>query len=134
MKKAVVLAVSVAVVTLCGCGKKEKKELASDGMKCGAGKCGASMASGNLVLEKKRTLILKQLRKDDPRESCVLNATSAKTLYACLRNQQTGRISSKCQVAKQTTQKRSLVKFDATKRQDNTTTPAMKCEAGKCGS
>ena len=127
MKRTIVIA-TVALIALGGCGKKEKEELQSDGMKCGAGKCGISMASGNSALEKKRIAILKQMRKDDPREACVLNAPDTKTLMECLRDPKTNRITTKCQ-AKQIETK---MKCEAGKCESGKQTE-MKCTPGKCG-
>ena len=90
-------------------------------MKCGPGKCGASMVDGSAVLVKKKMNILKQLKEDDTRRDCVLGATTTKELYACVREQKSGRLSTKCAA-------------DNTKQSPEKEAPAMKCEAGKCGS
>ena len=94
----------------------QEKSLTEGGMKCGAGKCGASMVDGNSIVAKKKKNILSQMREDDTRKECVLGAKTTKKLYDCLRNPKTLRVSKKC---------------------GNDTTPLkkveMKCEAGKCG-
>ena len=123
-----ILVFSLVLIFLSGCAKKERDELKSDGMKCGAGKCGVSMASGNSALEKKRITVLKQMRKDDPRESCVLKASDMVSLMECLRDPKTNRISTKCQ-AKQIETK---MKCEAGKCESGKQTE-MKCAPGKCG-
>ncbi|HQS78564.1 MAG: hypothetical protein B7Y13_09175 [Sulfurovum sp. 24-42-9] len=92
------LFVALASMTLLsGCNDKEKtKSLTEGGMKCGAGKCGASMVDGSAVLVKKKINILNQLTKDDNRRDCVLKAMTTKELYACVRVRETGRLSTKC--------------------------------------
>lgn len=77
-------------------GEKKKESITEDGMKCGAGKCGASMVDGSAVLVKKKMNILDQLKKDDTRRKCVLDAMSTKVLYNCVRVKETGRLSTKC--------------------------------------
>ncbi len=105
-----------------GCTDKENKEsLTEGGMKCGPGKCGASMVDGSAVLVKKKMNILDQLQKDDTRRECVLSAITTKELYNCVRVEDTGRLSTKCSA-------------DNTKQAPKKEAPAMKCEAGKCGS
>jgi uncharacterized low-complexity protein len=94
---------------------KESKESVS-GMKCGAGKCGANMFDGNKALAKKRKNILNQMREDDPRKDCVLNAPNTKALYNCVRNPMTGRLSIKC--------------GSSTEANNGS---GMKCGEGKCG-
>jgi len=104
----------VAMLLFSGCSSEEKqakKEVS--GMKCGAGKCGANMFDGNKALAKKRKNILDQLREDDPRKECVLQAKTTKALYNCVRNPHTGRLSLKCG--------------------SSTKDSAMKCGEGKCG-
>ncbi len=97
-------------------GEKQKESITEGGMKCGAGKCGASMVDGSAVLVKKKMNILNQLKEDDTRRECVLDAKTTKALYDCVRVEETGRLSTKCS-------------------SDNTKKPeAMKCETGKCGS
>lgn len=90
-------------------------------MKCGPGKCGASMVDGSAVLVKKKMNILNQLKEDDDRRDCVLKATSTKELYNCVRVSETGRLSTKCSA-------------DNTKKIPKKEVSTMKCEAGKCGS
>jgi len=84
---------------------------AGNTMKCGAGKCGAGMADGNIVLAKKRRNILSQMRKDDSRRDCVDKAQNTKALYECVRDPEEGRLSTKCGVMR---------------------AGEMKCGAGKC--
>ena len=111
---------SVAIVALLlfsGCSsEKEKKKSDVAGMKCGAGKCGANMFDSNKALSKKRKNILDQLKEDDPRKDCVLKAKTTKTLYDCVRNPMTGRLSIKCGSSA-----------------DLQSGGGMKCGDGKCG-
>lgn len=110
------------LLLLSGCTDKEKKEsLTEGGMKCGPGKCGASMVDGSAVLIKKKMNILNQLAEDDNRRECVLKALTTKELYSCVRVEETGRLSTKCAT-------------DKTGQIPKKEVPAMKCEAGKCGS
>lgn len=118
------LATLLLFSTLCvsGCTDKEKKEsLTEGGMKCGPGKCGASMVDGSAVLVKKKMNILNQLSDNDNRRECVLNAMTTKELYTCVREEETGRLSTKCS-------------SDKTKQVPKKEISTMKCEAGKCGS
>lgn len=109
------------LILLSGCSqKKDKESLTEGGMKCGPGKCGASMVDGSAVLVKKKMNILNQLKKDDTRRDCVLKATSTKELYNCVRVLETGRLSTKCS-------------SDNTKNIPKKGVSTMKCEAGKCG-
>lgn len=109
-----------ALLLLAGCSDKEKKKsLTEGGMKCGAGKCGASMVDGSAVLVKKKMNITEQMRKDDPRRECVLKAKTTKALYNCVRVSETGRLSTKCSADKVAPKKE---------------TSEAKCEAGKCSS
>jgi hypothetical protein len=111
-----------ALLLLSGCTQKEDKEsLTEGGMKCGPGKCGASMVDGSAVLIKKKMNILNQLKEDDNRRDCVLKASSTKILYDCVRLEETGRLSTKCSA-------------DNTKKIPKKEISTMKCEAGKCGS
>jgi hypothetical protein len=87
-------------------------------MKCGPGKCGASMVDGSAVLVKKKMNILNQLKENDDRRDCVLNANTSKDLYNCVRVEETKRLSTKCDSSK-------TIKSESS---------SMKCEAGKCGS
>ena len=117
--------ITLTVLTLSACSDKEKtKSLTESGMKCGAGKCGASMVDGSAVLVKKKMNILDQMRKDDTRRDCVLKATSTKGLYDCVKDPRTGRITTKCSADNSVT----LQKKNITKKAQS-----MKCEAGKCG-
>lgn len=110
------------LILMSGCTDKEKKEsLTEGGMKCGPGKCGASMVDGSAVLVKKKMNILNQLAEDDNRRECVLKALTTKELYSCVRVEETGRLSTKCAA-------------DKTGQIPKKKAPAMKCEAGKCGS
>jgi len=87
----------VALVLLLGCSdKKKSKSLTEGGMKCGAGKCGSSMANGSALLVKKKMNILDQMKKDDDRRNCVLKAKTTKKLYDCVRVKKTKRLSTKC--------------------------------------
>ena len=108
---------TLALMTACS-GEKQKESITEGGMKCGPGKCGASMVDGSAVLVKKKMNILEQLKEDDSRRDCVLKANTTKDLYACVRVDATGRLSTKCST-------------DNVKQKSE---EAMKCEAGKCGS
>lgn len=117
--------ITITLLTLLlvsGCTDKENKgSLSEGGMKCGAGKCGASMVNGSAVLVKQKMNILNQLKDDDTRRECVLNAVTTKELYNCVRVEATGRLSTKCS-------------SDNTKQAPKKEISSMKCEAGKCGS
>lgn len=91
---------------------RKNSAAAGSTMKCGAGKCGANMAGSNSVLTKKRRNILSQMREDDSRRDCVTKALNVKALYDCVRDPETGRLSKKCGVVKES--------------------GTMKCGAGKC--
>jgi len=104
-----------------GCSGEKKESITEGGMKCGPGKCGASMVDGSAVLVKKKMNILGQLRDDDDRRECVLSAMTTKDLYGCVRVDETGRLSTKCA-------------SDNTKKVPKKEISVMKCEAGKCGS
>lgn len=106
---------------LSGCSGEKKESLTEGGMKCGPGKCGASMVDGSAVLVKKKMNILDQLLENDDRRECVLSAMTTKELYNCVRVEKTGRLSTKCA-------------SDNTKQAPRKEAPSMKCEAGKCGS
>lgn len=107
---------------LTGCTDRDTTEsISEDGMKCGPGKCGASMVNGSSLLVKKKMNILNQLREEDDRRECVLNALTTKEIYACVRVKETGRLSTKCSA-------------DNTVKAPKKEIPAMKCETGKCGS
>lgn len=106
---------------LSGCAGEKKESITEGGMKCGPGKCGASMVDGSSVLVKKKMNILDQLRENDDRRECVLSAMSTKELYNCVRIEETGRLSTKCAA-------------ENTKEAPKKEIPVMKCEPGKCGS
>ena len=110
------------ILTISGCTDKEKKEsITEGGMKCGPGKCGASMVDGSAVLVKKKMNILNQLADNDNRRECVLKSMTTKELYSCVRVEETGRLSTKCS-------------SDNTKQAPKKETSSMKCAPGKCGS
>ena len=117
-----ILGTTLITITLfTGCSDKDKrKSITEGGMKCGAGKCGASMVDGSAVLVKKKMNILDQLKKNDNRRDCVLKSTSTKDLYNCVRVSKTGRLSTKCS-------------SDNTKVAPKKESSTMKCETGKCG-
>ena len=118
------LMIVTAALLITGCSDKEKtKSLTEGGMKCGAGKCGANMADGGTLLDKKRMNILNQMRKEDSRRDCVLKATSTKVLYDCVRDTRTGRITTKCSADNAV----ALQRKNQAKKEES-----MKCEAGKC--
>ena len=125
--KSLFLSLLTLTLLFSGCSDKEKEQsLTEGGMKCGPGKCGASMVDGSAVLIKKKMNILDQLEKNDTRRDCVLKASSTKILYDCVRVAETGRLSTKCAAdnTKKAVDKKAPHKESAT----------MKCEAGKCGS
>ena len=106
---------------LSGCGDaKQAKEQAGSGMKCGAGKCGANMFDGKGALAKKKKNILSQMREDDPRKDCVIQAKSTKEVYNCVRSPETGKLTKKCGVGK------------CGDAKGQAKMPAMKCGEGKC--
>ena len=106
---------SLYILSACS-GEKQKESITEGGMKCGPGKCGASMVDGSAVLVKKKMNILNQLEDDDNRRDCVLNANTTKSLYNCVRVEETKRLSKKCDASQ-------------TMKEE---TSSMKCEAGKC--
>jgi len=107
---------------LSGCSnEKDAKKSTAPGMKCGAGKCGANMFDGNAALAKKKKNILSQMRENDSRKDCVLQARTTKKLYNCVRDPKTKKMTLKCGEGKCGTA------MQAPK-------PAMKCGVGKCGS
>jgi len=120
MKLKTVTLTLFTLTILFGCGEKQKESITEGGMKCGPGKCGASMVDGSAVLVKKKMNILNQMRKDDTRRECVLQALSTKELYKCVRDTKSGRLTTKCSA-------------DNTKQPSKKATPAMKCAPGKCG-
>jgi len=139
--KSKILFASLLTLTLAftSCSNKDKDEsITEGGMKCGPGKCGASMVDGSAVLVKKKMNILDQLKEDDTRRDCVLKANTTKALYACVRVEKTGRLSTKCasdnvkQKSKEAKKCKSG-KYDV-KNIPKKTSSSMKCEAGKCGS
>jgi len=115
--KYTLLLFSLLIITACS-GEKQKESITEGGMKCGPGKCGASMVDGSAVLVKKKMNILDQLEENDNRRDCVLSASSSKNLYNCVRVEETKRLSTKCDSSKTS----------------KSETSSMKCEAGKCGS
>jgi len=120
MNKTILTIGLLSLALLSGCSDKEKtKSITEGGMKCGAGKCGASMANGSALLVKKKMNIIDQMEKDDSRRDCVLKATTTKALYACVRVTETGRLSTKC---------------SADKTKPKVALPRTKCESGKCNS
>ena len=126
------LSLSLLTITLLlsGCtDKDEKKSLTEGGMKCGAGKCGASMVDGSAVLVKKKMNIMGQLSKEDKRRNCVLEAKTTKALYNCVRNPETGKltIEDKSKIFKAVEEKDTEKK--AAKKESKS---EMKCQVGKC--
>ncbi len=122
MKSNLTITLIFSAFLLSGCTDKEQREsITEGGMKCGPGKCGASMVDGSAVLVKKKMNILNQLADDDTRRECVLKSITTKELYSCVRIEETGRLSTKCS-------------SDNTKQIPKKEISSMKCEAGKCGS
>jgi len=122
-----ILPLSLLTITLIftGCSDKEKdKSLTEGGMKCGAGKCGSSMVDGSAVLVKKKMNILEQIGKKDKRRDCVLKAKTTKALYNCVRDPETGRLTSE-----ETHKTFKTVEKKAPQKERNI---SMKCESGKC--
>ena len=117
LSKLIILSSTLILLTACT-GEKQKESITEGGMKCGPGKCGASMVDGSAVLVKKKMNVLDQLKEDDTRRDCVLKSNTTKDLYDCVRVEETGRLSTKCSA-------------DNVKEKE---AEAMKCEAGKCGS
>ena len=120
MQLKILATIACTLALLSGCTGEKKESITEGGMKCGPGKCGASMVDGSAVLVKKKMNILNQLKEDDSRRECVLSAITTKELYSCVRVEETGRLSTKCSA-------------DNTKQAPKKESPAMKCEAGKCG-
>ena len=139
MKHTVFLSI-LLVLILSACNNKEKEEsITEGGMKCGPGKCGASMVDGSAVLVKKKMNILNQLKEDDTRRECVLASSTTKELYNCVRVEKTGRLSTKCSTDNVKGKNKEAMKYEAGKCSDGKNIPekastTMKCEAGKCGS
>jgi hypothetical protein len=103
----------ITLIVLSGCTQTEekKREGSQKGMKCGADKCGAKMFDGNAALTKKKKNILTQMQEKDSRKECVIQAETTKSLYDCVRDPSTGKLSV---------------------TDPNQETP-MKCGAEKCG-
>ena len=97
-----------------GCTEKKEASATVPGMKCGAGKCGANMFDGNSAIEKKKKNLLTQMRDDDSRRDCVINAETTKMAYNCVRDPHGKKLILKC-------------------GKENSTTDKMKCGADKCG-
>lgn len=122
MKSRLTITLLFTLSLLAGCTDKDKTDaFAEDGMKCGPGKCGASMVDGSTLLVKKKMNILNQLEKEDNRRECVLKALTTKEIYDCVRVKETGRLSTKCA-------------SDNTVKVPKKEILPMKCETGKCGS
>lgn len=130
-------------LVLTACNNKDKEEsITEGGMKCGPGKCGASMVDGSAILVKKKMNILNQLKEDDTRRECVLASNTTKELYACVRVEKTGRLSSKCSADNSKATKENVMKCEAgkcgsamqKKIPKKVEKATMKCEVGKCGS
>jgi len=115
----IILLYSMLLFSACS-NEKQQESMTDGGMKCGPGKCGASMVDGSAALVKKKMNILNQLKEDDNRRECVLNAATTKSLYNCVRVEKTGRLSTK-------------YNSDNTMKVPQKEMGAMKCEAGKCG-
>jgi len=127
MKLKILTALLFTLVLLSGCSQKDdKKSLTEGGMKCGAGKCGSSMIDGSAVLVKKKMNILEQIGKKDKRRDCVLKAKTTKALYNCVRDPETGRLTSE-----ETNKTFKTVEKKAPQKERNV---SMKCESGKCTS
>lgn len=86
----------MAILTLSSCSDSKTQTQSKNTMKCGPGKCGANMVSGDGMLAKKQRNILSQMREGDLRKGCVRNAKTTRALYDCVRDPQTGRLSKKC--------------------------------------
>ena len=140
IRQLLVLSTTVLLISACS-GEKQKESITEGGMKCGPGKCGASMVDGSAVLVKKKMNILNQLREDDTRRDCVLKATTTKNLYDCVRVEETKRLSTKCSTDKSIKKESEVMKREAgkcgssmEKEIPKKVISEMKCEAGKCGS
>ena len=139
MKLKTFIILSTLLLTLTSCtGEKQKESITEGGMKCGPGKCGASMVDGSAVLVKKKMNILNQLKEEDTRRECVLAAKTTKTVYDCVRVEETGRLSTKCSSDNIKKKSEEAMKCETGKCSDGKNIPekassTMKCEAGKCG-
>jgi uncharacterized low-complexity protein len=139
LNNTILLAILITLLNSCT-QEKQKESITEGGMKCGPGKCGASMVDGSAVLVKKKMNILNQLREDDTRRECVLNASSTKILYDCVRVEKTGRLSTKCDANNVKQKEIESMKCEAgkcgsgmEKSLPKKETSSMKCEVGKCG-
>jgi len=96
MKQKILLTAAIAAalaLTACSDQKKESDAPTSGVMKCGAGKCGANMVSGDSALADKQRNILSQMDINDPRMKCVMDAKSVEAVYDCVRDPETGKLS-----------------------------------------
>ena len=125
------------ILTFSACTDSDKDVNKSNtpGMKCGAGKCGANMFDGKGALAKKKKNILSQMRENDPRKACVIEAKNTKEAYECVKQKETNRMSTKCGTAKCGPGKcGDALKHDKIMKENTKEkAPAMKCGAGKCG-
>ena len=119
--KRICLVSLIVLFVFSGCNETREKSKAP-GMKCGAGKCGANMFDGNSALVKKKKNILSQMRKDESRRECVINAVTTKATYDCVRESNGKKLTVKCGVSKCGDEMTT----------SNKNTP-MKCGTGKCG-
>ena len=94
-QKFLIIVVLATAIAFSGCSdqKKESDAPTSAAMKCGAGKCGASMVDGDSALAKKQRNVLSQMSADDPRMGCVMNAKTVEAVYDCVRDPETGKLS-----------------------------------------
>jgi len=96
MKRTLIIAAAcLGMMAFAGCSdqKKDSDTQTSGVMKCGAGKCGANMISGDSALANKQRNILSQMDVNDPRQKCVMNAKSVEAVYDCVRDPETGKLS-----------------------------------------
>jgi len=118
-----------------GCDFKKVDEgnaPAKSAMKCGAGKCGASMFNDDSVLDKKKQNVLSQLEENDSRKECVNNAKDTTEVYNCVRGKDgklTIKDAQKCGGA----MKCGAGKCGAAMNKPESKKAAMKCGEGKCG-
>ncbi len=119
----------------CSDTQTEEKGIAGSAMKCGTGKCGTNMFDGKGVLAKKKKNILSQMRDNDPRKACVIEAKNTKETYECVKHKETNKMSTKCGTQKCGVGKcGDALKHDKIMKENKAKdTPAMKCAAGKCG-